>query len=61
MKQTVVSFCFMLMLLYLPKPLPCQRLVPPGKSFQTNDDDYHDNYNDDVDEEEYIAINNTGR
>lgn len=59
MKQSVVTVCFMLMF-YIPQPLPCQRLIPPGKDFQNDEDDYHPSYADDVDEEEYIAINNTG-
>lgn len=46
---------------YLPHPSPCQRLVPPGKNFQADEDDYHPSYADDVDEEEYIAINKTGK
>lgn len=60
MKENVVSICFMLML-YLPQPSPGQRLVPPGKNFEANENDYHPNYNDDIDEEEYISINNTGK
>lgn len=60
MKQTAVTVYLMLMC-YLPQPSPCQRLVPPGKNFQEDENEYHASYADEVDEEEYIAINKTGK
>lgn len=59
MKQAAVTV-YLLLMCYLPQPSPCQRLVPPGKNFQADEDDYHA-YADEIDEDEYIAINKTGK